>query len=280
MPLVVHIGKSSTSWRGVNSNIGNSATGRSSRARARNSTAASASSAIVQVNRKLFRNTSLSPSWFFSCDLPALAQLLFGARVDVAHIRHDQVRLPLPAPLAVNHTGLEKAALARIGGRNPTDQRHQQYAAFITAQPEPKGVLLVTDAAVTLPAFERPSSQRGVLGRIPAGALFLCPEQAAAKSVASIRASAGFSVVLWIRPHGPLLHGSRGPLEERVHVRWAAASAPAAGLHLEHPVKPMAGQRRDALPLRRDAVDRRSAVRPGGDGGSEQRLGDLERNRH
>jgi hypothetical protein len=122
-------------------------------------------------------------------DVPGFAKLLFGARLNVAHIRHDDVRVPVPAALAVNHTRLEKAAFAIIGGRNPGDQRHQQDSPPILPQPQPERVLLITDKETALPAFERSSSKRGSQRRILSGCFFLCPEQAASKSVASIRAT-------------------------------------------------------------------------------------------
>jgi hypothetical protein len=122
-------------------------------------------------------------------DAPGFAKLPFGARLNVAHIRHDDVRVPVPAALAVNHTGLEKAAFAMIGRRNPSDQRHQQDSPPILPQPEPERVLLITDKETALSAFERSSSQRGSQRRVLSGCFFLWPEQAASKSVASIRAT-------------------------------------------------------------------------------------------
>ena len=97
--------------------------------------------------------------------------------------------IPLPAPVTVNHAGLEKTALAVIGGCHPTDQRHQQDALLIMGHPEPQSVLLIPDKEPALAAFERPAPQRGAIRRVLSGSLFLCPEQAASKSVASIRAT-------------------------------------------------------------------------------------------
>jgi len=91
-------------------------------------------------------------------DLPALAQVRLGVRRDIAHVRHDQVGIPLPAPVTVNHAGLEKPALAIIGGGHPTDQRHQQDAPLIMGHPEPQRVLLIPDEAPALAAFERPAT--------------------------------------------------------------------------------------------------------------------------
>ena len=130
-------------------------------------------------------------------DGPGFAKLPFGGRLNVAHIRHNDVRVPVPSALAVNHTRLEKAAFAIIGGGNPGDQRHQQDPPPILPQPELQGVLLIADKATALSAFERSPSQRGSRSRILSGCFFLCPEQAASKSVASIRATDTPWPALW-----------------------------------------------------------------------------------
>src|SRR5512139_362343 len=88
-------------------------------------------------------------------DLSGFAKPPFGLRLNVAHIGHDNPGMPLPAALAVHHARLKEAALAVIGWRRPTDQRHQQDSSRIALHPEPKRVLLVADKETALSAFER-----------------------------------------------------------------------------------------------------------------------------
>ena len=66
--VAVSVSSLSVSCMGIKSASRRREGGRSSSTRARSNRAASASNAIVQVNRKLLRNTSPKPSWFFSKD--------------------------------------------------------------------------------------------------------------------------------------------------------------------------------------------------------------------
>jgi hypothetical protein len=68
MAICIQFSKSSANWLGVSSNIGSSGPGVSRITRARSKTAASASNDLLQVKRKLFKNTAPRPSWFFSYD--------------------------------------------------------------------------------------------------------------------------------------------------------------------------------------------------------------------
>src|SRR3974390_2748662 len=64
-------------------------------------------------------------------DVSAFTELLLGARINVAHVGHNDVRMPLPPSLAVSHAGLKKSSFAVVGRRGPTHQRDQQYAPCI-----------------------------------------------------------------------------------------------------------------------------------------------------
>ncbi len=121
--------------------------------------------------------------------VPTFAQTLFADCVDVAHVSHDNIGPPLPAPPAVLHAGNEQATFCPIGRSRPTDQWHQQDPPFITLNPQPERVLLVTQEETALARLERARTNGRVLSRIAPGALFLCPEAEAGRSVASISAT-------------------------------------------------------------------------------------------
>ena len=121
--------------------------------------------------------------------VPTFAQALFAGGVDVAHVSHDNIGPPLPAPPAMLHAGNQQATFSRIGRSRPTDQGHQQDPAFITLNPQPERVLLVTQEETALASLERAPTKGRALGRIVSGALFLCPEAEAGRSVASMSAT-------------------------------------------------------------------------------------------
>ena len=121
--------------------------------------------------------------------VPTFAQALFAGGVDVAHVSHDNIGPPLPAPPAMLHAGNQQATFSRIGRSRPTDQGHQQDPAFITLNPQPERVLLVTQEETALASLERAPTKGRALGRIASGALFLCPEAEAGRSVASMSAT-------------------------------------------------------------------------------------------
>ena len=133
--------------------------------------------------------------------VPTFAQALFAGGVDVAPVSHDNIGPPLPAPPAMLHAGNQQATFSRIGRSRPTDQGHQQDPAFITLNPQPERVLLVTQEETALASLERAPTQGRALGRIASGALFLCPEAEAGRSVASMSATETVPALPW---------GSRG----------------------------------------------------------------------
>lgn len=121
--------------------------------------------------------------------LPTLPHGSLGGRINVAHVTNDEIRAPLPTAPAMRHTGAEQTAFAQIGWGRPTDQRHQQHPTLVAPQPQAEGVLLVADKETALACLERASAQGRSLGTVLASPLFLKPQVAAGKSVASIRAT-------------------------------------------------------------------------------------------
>ena len=98
---------------------------------------------------------------------------------------------------AISLPNQDSVAMASTGPRGATDQGHQQDPAFITLNPQPERVLLVTQEETALASLERAPTQGRALGRIASGALFLCPEAEAGRSVASMSATETVPALPW-----------------------------------------------------------------------------------
>ena len=176
-------------WRGI---------GRPSRARARSDTAASASSAVVQVNRRLLKNTSPKPGGFFSkvCDGlihgrtcrntccakrlapaavgPAMSRLrLADVQIDAGSVsppnRTRTVPVPRRRPTRVPRPSHRNPATSAL---RPTGRRCQLHPDGVMAQPQAQRVFLVADETSALPRLERAPAQCGVRGGEWPGAFF------------------------------------------------------------------------------------------------------------
>ncbi len=130
---------------------------------------------------------------------PAFPTQAFALGRQVAHVGDHLARPPRPALITIMETGHEQTALGNIGGRNPTDQWHEQDRRPILTPPQPEAVLFVADEPTALAGLERAPTQCRVSGRVSAGVFFLKPLHAAGRSVASMSAVA-FSqrAAVWI----------------------------------------------------------------------------------
>jgi len=104
--------------------------------------------------------------------LPAFARGLFAGAGQIAHVRDHNPRPPAQTSPTPMQTRQQQAAFGHIGGRDPTDQRHERHRRMDRRQPQPQGVLLVAHEPAALTGFERAPAQRRVRGGVSGRTFF------------------------------------------------------------------------------------------------------------
>ena len=105
-------------------------------------------------------------------DAPLLPASPFAFGRQIAHVRHDLTRPPRPALITVMQAGHQQPTLGNIGGRYPTDQRHEQDCVLVRTPPQAEAVLLVADKPAALTGLERAPTKGRMDGGVSAGVFF------------------------------------------------------------------------------------------------------------